>query len=126
MVFFLELNVHVADHVVGEVVANVEALDLAELAELLEDVLVEILEVLLDLARVDGLALGVHARRDHVGSLVHVGQKQGRRDRRSVVEARATIAVATRADLEVEWAIHAVLLGAEDRSQVLRHGCRGN
>lgn len=72
MVFLLELNVNVADHVVGEVVANVEALDLAELAEFFEDVLVEILEVLLDLARVNGLTLSVHARRDHVGSLVHV------------------------------------------------------
>lgn len=38
------------------------------------------------------------------------------------MEPRAPIAVPTRADLEIEWAIDAVLLGAEDRSQVLRHG----
>lgn len=122
VVLLLELDVDVADHVVREVVANVEALDLAELAELLEDVLVEVLEVLLDLARVDRLALGVHSGGDHVRPLVHVGEKQRRRDRRSVMEAGAPVAVAARADLEVEGAVDAVLLGAEDRSQVLRHG----
>ncbi|EXC34964.1 hypothetical protein L484_014688 [Morus notabilis] len=49
----------ITDHVaVGEeVVANVEDLDLTELAEILEDVLVEVIEVLLDLALVDRLAL---------------------------------------------------------------------
>lgn len=72
MIFLLELDVNVSDHVVCEVIAHVEALDLAELVELLEDVLVEIFEVFLDLARVDGLALGIHAWSDHVRSLIHV------------------------------------------------------
>ncbi|KAG6702540.1 hypothetical protein I3842_07G039600 [Carya illinoinensis] len=69
-----------ADHVVGEVITDVEALDLPEFAELLEDTLVEVLEMLLDLARVDGLALGVHAGCDHVRALVHVGEEEGRRE----------------------------------------------
>lgn len=110
---------------VGEVIADVEALDLPEFAELLEDILVEVLEVLLDLTRFNGLALGVHAGCDHVRALVHVGEEKGRRDRGAIVEARATIAVTTCADLEVEGAVHPVLLGAEDRSQVLRHRGKG-
>lgn len=122
VVLLLELDVDVANHVVGEIVADVEALDLAELAELLKDILVEVLEVLLDLARVDRLALGVDSGGDHVGPLVHVRQEQSRRDRRPVVEAGAAVTVAAGADLEVEGAVHAVLLGAENRCQVLRHG----
>jgi hypothetical protein len=122
LVLLLELDVDVADHVVGEIVADVEALHLAELVKLLEDVLVEGLEVLLDLARVDGLALGVHAGGDHVRPLVHVGEEDRRRDRGPVVEARAPISVAARSNLEVERTVDAVLLGAEDRCQVLRHG----
>jgi hypothetical protein len=38
------------------------------------------------------------------------------------VEARAPISVAARSNLEVERTVDAVLLGAEDRCQVLRHG----
>lgn len=37
------------------------------------------------------------------------------------MEAGAPVAVATGADLEVEGAVDTVFLGAEDRSQVLRH-----
>lgn len=116
LVLLLELDVYVADHVVGEVVADVEAFDLAEFAELLEDVLVEVLEVLLDLAGVDRLALGIDAGGDHVGALVHVGEKEGWGDGGAVVEAGAAVPVAASADLEIEGAIHAVLLCAEDRS----------
>lgn len=106
---------------VGEVVADVEALDLAELGELLEDVLVEVLEVVLDLARVDGLALGVDPGSYHVGALVHVGEEESRRDCGAVVQARAAVAVSARADLEVKRAVDAVLLCTEDGRQVLRH-----
>lgn len=77
--------------------------------------------MLLDLARVDGLALRVHAGRDHVRPLVHVGQEQGRADCGPVVQSRAPVAVTTRADLEIEGAVDAVLLRSEYRSQVLRH-----
>lgn len=121
LILLLELDIYVADHVIGEVVADVEALDLAELGELLEDVLVEVLEMLLDLARVEGLALGVDAGGDHVGPLVHVGQQQRGTDGRAVVQARAAVTVAASADLEIEGAVDAILLCAEDGSQVLRH-----
>lgn len=121
LILLLELDVDISDHVVGEVVADVEALDFAEFAELLEDVLVEILEMLLDLGGVDRLALGVDAGSDHVGALVHVGQEQRRRDGGAVVEAGAPVAVAACADFEVEGAVDAVFLGAENGGQVLRH-----
>lgn len=74
LVLLLKLDIDITDHMVREIVANVEALDLAELVKFFEDVLVEILEVFLDLAGVDGLTLGIHAWGDHVGPLVHVGQ----------------------------------------------------
>ena len=121
LVLLAELDVNVADHVVGEVVADVEGLDLAELGELLEDVLVEVLEVLLDLAGVKGLPRWVDAGGDHVGAQVHVGEEEGRGDGGAVVQAGAAVPVTARPDLEVEWAVHAVLLGPEDRCQVLCH-----
>lgn len=77
--------------------------------------------MLLDFAWVDGVALWVHAWSYHVGALVHVGEKEGRGDGWAVVETRAPVAVTTRADLEVEWTVHAVLLGAENGSEVLCH-----
>lgn len=122
LILLPELNIHIADHVVGEVVTHVEALDLAVLAEFLKDVLVEILEVGLDLLRVDGVALSINSRGDHVRTQVHVGEQQRRRDRRLVVQAGASVAMAARADLEVEGAVHAVLLRAKDGSEVLGHG----
>lgn len=86
LVLLLELNIHVSDHVVGEVVTDVKAFDLTELAELLENVLVKLLEVLLELAGFDWLALGVHSGGNHIRAMVHVGQQYGWGDRRPVVE----------------------------------------
>ena len=86
LILLPELNIHVSNHVIGKVVTDVKVLDLTELAQLLEYVLVEVLEVLLDLAGVDGLALRVHSGGDHIRALVHVRQQDGRGDRRPVVE----------------------------------------
>lgn len=116
MVLLLELDIDVADHMVGEVVADVEALDLAELAKLLEEVLIEVLEMVLNLAGIDGLPLGIDAGGDHVGTLVHVGEDEGGGDGGSVMEAGAAVPVAASSDLEVERAVHPVLLGTEDGS----------
>lgn len=121
LVLLTELDVDVADHVVGEVVADIEGFDLPEFGKLFEDVFEEVLEVLLDLAWVDGVALWVHAWSYHVGTLVHVGEKECRGDGWAVVETRAPVAVTTRADFEVEWAVHAVLFGTENGSKVLCH-----
>ena len=45
---------------ISQVIADVEALEVAVLAELVEEVLVEVFEVVLDVARVEiGLSLGV-------------------------------------------------------------------
>lgn len=72
--------------------------------------------MLLNVAGVDGLALWVDAWGDHVGTLVHVGEKESWRNGGAIVEARATIAVPTSANFEIERTIHTVLLCAEDRS----------
>ena len=77
MLLLRELHIDVADHVIGEIIADVEALDVAVLIEFFKQVLVEILEVVLDLARVKGLGLGlgVNGGSQHVRSLVHVGKE---------------------------------------------------
>lgn len=76
----------------------------------------------LDLAGLDWLAIGVDAGSNHVGALVHVGEEESGGNRGAIVEARAAVAVAAGADLEIEGAIDSVLLGTEDGGQVLRHG----
>ena len=107
---------------IGEIVADVEALDVAVLGELLEEILVEVLEVVLDLAGIHGGLLGLGARRgEHVRPLVHVGEEEGGADAGPGVQPGATIPVPARPDLEVEGAVHPVLLRPEDRRQVLRH-----
>lgn len=77
--------------------------------------------MVLDLAGIEVLGLGVDAGGEHVGALVHVGEEDGGADGGLGVEAGAAIAVPAGADLEVEGAVHPVLLGPEDGRQVLRH-----
>lgn len=97
------------------VVADDDLLQLAELAHLAPEVLVEGVEVHLELLGVE-LGLGVVRR-----VLVQVGQQDGLRVGRLDVLARAAVAVAARADLVVEGAVDLVLLGAEDGGEVVRH-----
>lgn len=139
LILLPELHINIADHVIGKVITDIERLNLAEFRKLEEDILIEILKVLLNLARIDRLTLQsanktaikkvnvtefvernrirfylwVDAGGDHVGSLVHVGEEEGGGDAGAVVEARAAVAVSAGADLEVEGAVNAVLLGAE-------------
>lgn len=79
------------------------------------------LEVILDLPGIQVLSLGVDAGSQHVGALVHVGEEESGADRGLCVEAGAAVAMPASADLEVEGAVNSVLLGAENRRQVLRH-----
>ncbi|KAM1393945.1 hypothetical protein ACFX11_030175 [Malus domestica] len=71
----------------------------------------------------DGLALGVDAGGDHIGSLVHVGEQDRGADAGFGVKSGAAVAVPTRPNFEVERAVHSVLLRPEYRSQMLRHEC---
>ena len=116
LILFLKLNIDVANHVISKVVTNVEAFNLAKLAEFLKEILEEILKVLLDLARVEGLAICIDTGGDHVGSLVHVGEEECWGDGRTVVETRAAVTVTASANLEVEGTVHSVLFGTKDRS----------
>lgn len=97
---------------------------MAVLAELVEEVLVEVFEVVLDVARVEiGLSLGVQRRGwgEHVRALVHVGEKERWADCWLGVEPRAPVAVPAGSDLEIERTVHPVFLSSEYRRQVLRH-----
>lgn len=79
------------------------------------------LEVLLDLAGIDGLALRIDTWGYHIRPLVHVREQKRGADAGTRVEPRAAIAMPASPDLEVERAVHAILLRSEDRRQVLRH-----
>lgn len=69
--FFLsKLNIDIAHHVVSKVIADIKALHLSILVQLFKQIFIKILEMLLDFAGVDGLALGVDAGGDHVGAQV--------------------------------------------------------
>lgn len=79
------------------------------------------LEMLLNLAGIDGLALRIDAWGNHIRPLVHVGEEKRGADAGTSVEPRAPIAMPASPDLEVERAVHPILLRSEDRRQVLRH-----
>lgn len=78
----------------------------------------------LELAGLNRLALGINTWGDHVRTLVHIGEEEGRGYSWAVVEAGASVPMAASANLEVEGAVDPVLLRTEDRSQVLSHCLR--
>lgn len=113
---------------IGQIIADVQALDVAVLGELFEEVLVEILEVLLDVGGVEvGVGLSLWGRvGQHVGALVHVGEAECGADGGLRVEPRAPVTMPASPDLEVEGAVHPILLCPEYRRQVFRHShCSG-
>jgi hypothetical protein len=74
LLFLPELDIDIADHVVGEVVTYIQGLNLAKLAQLLVDILIEVLKMLLHLLRSNSLALGIKSRGDHIRALIHVSK----------------------------------------------------
>lgn len=97
------------------IVTDNQFLEFAVFAHLAPYVLVKSVEVVLQLTRVH-LVLGV------VGwVLVHVGHEDGLRVRWLHMFARAAVAVAACTDLVVEGAIDLVLLGTENRGEVVGH-----
>ena len=118
-ILVLEARVHVADKVVVVVVAHHHLFNLAELAHLAPEVLVEGVEVILELRR-------CHARLAVVGGvLVEVGEEDCLAVGGLDVLARASVAVAAGADFVVEGAVDLVLLGTEDGGEIVSHGGGG-
>ncbi|GMT30392.1 hypothetical protein PFISCL1PPCAC_21689, partial [Pristionchus fissidentatus] len=116
-----ELDVHVADHVLANVVAHVHLLDLSVLVvELGEDLVEEVVKVLLLLAVL--LAHTIervrHSRVDD-GVPVEVLEQDRLRERRHVVRTGAFAAVSACADLEVERAIDLILLRSINGGEIL-------
>lgn len=108
---------------VSEIITNIQALNLAILAELLKQILIKILKVVLDFLRIEVLLLSlrVEARSEHVGALVHVRETNSGANGGFCVETRTAVTMPASSDLEVERTVHSVLLRPEYRSQVLRH-----
>lgn len=121
MLFLSKLSINIPNHMVSKVVTDIQALKFTILAQFLEKILIKILKVLLHLARIERVTLGVNAGGDHIGTLVHVGEKERRADAGLGVEARTPVTVPARTDLEVEWTVHPIFLRSENGRQVLRH-----
>jgi hypothetical protein len=121
--FVAELDIHAAHHVICQVVAHVQVLNLAKLGQLLKHILIEVLKVLL-------ACFGVHWQRQPIRAnrsvqsrvLVHILQEQRLTDSGLVVQAGATVSMPAGSDLEVEGAVDTILFCTEDRGQVLSHG----
>jgi hypothetical protein len=74
LLFLPELDIDIANHVISEVVTYIQGLNLTKLAQLLVDILIEVLKVLLHLLRSNSLALGIKSRGDHIRALIHVSK----------------------------------------------------
>lgn len=107
----------VAELTIIVVITHDHLFNLAELAHLTPEILVESIKMVLQLA-------GIHLVLRIVGGvLVEVRQQDGLAVRRLDVLARAPVAVSARPDLVVEGAVHLVGLCAEDTGEVVRHAC---
>jgi hypothetical protein len=102
-VLVLEPRVHIADKVIVVVIADDDFFDLAELAHLAPEVLVEGVEVVLQLGRVHFVFLVVG------WVLVEVREQDCLRVRGLDVLARAAVTVTAGADLVVEGAVDSVV-----------------
>ena len=70
--------------------------------------------MVLDLARIKGLALRVNAGGDHIRSLIHVREKKCRADAGLSVKPGAAISMSAGSNLEVEGAVNPILLRSEN------------
>lgn len=121
MLFLSKLDINIANHMISQVVANIQAFDLPVFVQLLKKVFIKVLEVFLHLFGIDGLSLRVDAGSNHVGALIHVREQDGGADARLCMETGAAVAVPARADLKVERAVNPVLLCTKNGRQMLRH-----
>lgn len=109
-----ELDVQIANHVLSNVVGHDHVQNLSLLAELEEDLLEELLEVVCSL---DELLLRClySFRKGNRSSRIRIDVREQQRLRKwwLIVLSCATVAVATRSYLIVKWAIHLVVLSSE-------------
>ena len=70
--------------------------------------------MILNLARIKGLALRVNTGGDHVRSLIHIREEKCRADAGLGVKPRAPISVSTGSNLEVEGAVNPILFRSEN------------
>lgn len=97
------------------VIANHHLLNLAILAHLAPDILVERIEVGLNLLRIH-LVLWIKCR-----VLIQVRHQNCLRVRRLDMLARASVAMPTGANFVIEGTVDFILLSTENRSQIVRH-----
>lgn len=114
LLFLPELDIDIPDHVVSKVVTHIQGLNLAELAQLLVDILIEVLKVLLHLLWSNSHTLGINSRGDHIRPLVHVSKHNSWRCGWPVVQTGATIPMTASSNLEVKGAVDPILLRAKN------------
>lgn len=125
--FRTKLDICVTGKMIGEILTNMNGIYLTMLRHFIVDIEVEIIKVSAydirrDLRR--RKLLCCCCGDDLVWGDVKVLKENGLAEKRTIVDARAAIAMSTSADLDVEGAVDLVLLGAIDGHQVLSHGAR--
>lgn len=80
LLLFPVLNINIAHHVVSQVVTDIKRLNFSIFAEFLKQIFIEVLKVLLNPTRIDGIPLRINTRGDHIRALVHVREKKSGAD----------------------------------------------
>jgi len=119
----VKLDVHIANQVITRVFTHVDGFHIAKLGQLFPQINVELFQMI-------PLFFGRHCRhatiigaRIPLGTLIQVGQQNGRRNCRLHVLSQALLPMATRTNLVVEGAVDLVLFSAKDGSKMLGRHC---
>merc|ERR1719354_370521 len=125
VLLLLELDIHVADKMVAKVVAHVHLLDLSVfILALNKHILKEVVVMLLHLLVRHVGQVGAIRRLGRVLRVdVQVLQQNSLREGWLIVDSGASVPVGAGAHLEVEGAVHLVLLRSKNTRQILRHFC---
>jgi len=110
----LELDIHVAYHMVANIICDDYFFDLAEAGQLHENFLIEVFKVIDGLDKCLLLDLVPVSEGNGGGRvLVHVREDHSLTKGRFIVQAGACVSMAASADLEIEGTINLVFFGSE-------------
>lgn len=123
--FVLEPNIDMANEMVGNVVDDVQFQNAPILAELEKEIFVDREEILTSLLLIDRTTSCCSSQLSlSDGMLIDVFDKESCGKGGFVVLSRAAVEVATGSDLEVERAVHLVLLCSVDGGEMTSHASR--
>lgn len=62
LLFLTKLNINITNHVISQIVTNIQALNLSILVQFFKQVFIKILKMFLDFARINRIALSINTR----------------------------------------------------------------